>query len=305
MARLIVSLKCFDGWTSEPADGVHLQSTLDYITPLADGFLIPLSFHELEDLSDGGVSALRSHAVLSVLPHTTVRAIWERPETTICLPPITDLVDGAEPILAGILAEIMESVGVFRFSLPIESVEAAQRLRKLTAHLSPFITLTVWNVGQNARVHDELSALMSNDSQITFAVKARDWMSEDAQIGLMRTTSFCQSHLERYSMLRWSAPSSTHRAYHNRDLPSYLVAGSEHQEPAWPLDALPQDGFIVVEGSTPVNASPLLMREIQRVGELCCSTRDTNIVQAESLETTIRPDRKPLEAGQLEAANGS
>ena len=305
MARLIVSLECFDGWTKEPTDVGHLQSTLGYITPVADGFLIPLSFHELEDLSDGGISALRSHAVLSVLPHGTVRAIWERPETTICLPPITDLVDGAETMLAEILAEIMESVGVFRFCLPVTSVEAARRLRTLTARLSPFISLTIWDVGHYARVHHELTALMLNDPQITFAVNASDWMTEDAEIGRVRTTSFSQSHADRYSMLRWSAPSSTHRAYQKKQFSSYLVAGSDHQEPRWPIHALPQDGFILVEGATPANASPLLMRELQRVRELCLSTQGTDILENKSADTMSSLARKTQGSSRLEAANGS
>lgn len=272
MGYLLLSLSCFRDWADDPNGSDLLRGTLRHLVPRVDGFVIPLDYHELEDLVGSQVRPGITPTRLRAIPQEIIHEMWQKPQTSIALPPITDLVEGAEVALADIINQVAERMGVFRFHLPITSVVGVDLLATLLDNLSPYISITVKELIANASVQAELSPLLKSEASLSYAVQGRYWTEGMASRTEERLYSFLNEHTPQYASLRWSSSASHHRMYERRmDVQSCLVVGSGYRIPNKLVEALPADGSVIVEGYTPVEATPLLAEEIHYARTLCDS----------------------------------
>lgn len=298
MGNLLLSLSCFKSWSSHSNGPSLLRGTLRQLSSRVDGFVVPLEYSELEDLLLGrGNSA--SPARLRGYPPEVAEEVWKKPTTCIALPLITDLVEGAEVALADVMNEIGEKLGIFRFYLPVTSIEAVELLTSLTENLSPYVSIIVSEMVADPEVQTELSLLLMSEPPLSYAVHGRYW-TEDLPLGTNDSIdSFIKQHPLQYTSLRWSAANSLHRSYRNRAmLGSCLVSGSGFQIPSRLVEGLQADGSIIIEGYTPMEATPLLAQEIAYVRKLCDSLTSLKTAQ-EIVKVPTRSMRQPT-SHQLE-----
>lgn len=287
MGSLIVSLSCFRDWADHPDGNPLLCGTLRQLSSRVDGFVIPLEFHELEDLLESESRQPVTPARLRTIPQEVVHGMWRKPQTAIALPPLTDLIEGAEVELGDIMNEIAERMGVFRFYLPVTSLDGIDLLATLLDNLSPYVSVTARELIANAEVQAELSALLRSESSLSYAVQGRYWTEEIPSKTQERFYSFINDHPLQYSSLRWSSSTSRHRMYERRtDVHSCLVAGSGYRIPNKLVESLPADGAVIVEGYTPIEATPLLAEEIHYVRTLCDSIVGNRPVPETARKTT-------------------
>jgi hypothetical protein len=276
MVSVLLSTSCFKNWIAQPSGSAVLSATIRQLNDSVDGFVLNFSFDDLEDLSlHKGKGRFVPFSLLGI-NEETAEALWRKSQTCISLPSLTDLIPETEIALAEIMNEVAEGVGSFRFHISVPTIEGVRSLETVLSKLSPFISLVVSGFETKPSVIAEMIPLINSTSNLSFAAQGQLWTEQISAIAATRMISLIREQSASYSDLRWASINSNHRAYLGKaDLKGVLVTGSGRTIPDSIIEHLPADGSIIVEGDTPIEATPLLFREIQNVREIALAVAST------------------------------
>jgi hypothetical protein len=262
-----------------------LSATIRQLNDSVDGYVLNFSFDDLEDLSLHRASTPFIPFSLLGVGEKMGETIWRKTQTCICLPPITDLIPDTEIALAEIMNEAAERVGTFRFHISVPTVEGVRSLETVLKKLSPFISLVVRGFETKPSVINEMVPLLNTASNLSFAAHGQLWTEQIPTPAATRMLSLIREQSPKYSDLRWSSTNSNHRTYVGKaDFRGVLVTGSGRSIPESLVEHLPLDGSIIVEGETPLEATPLLFREIQNVRERARAIASTKSAPSQPLK---------------------
>ena len=276
MVLVLLATSCFEKWTDQPSGAAMLSATIRQLNEAIDGYVLKLSFEELEDLSLHKAKTPFIPISLLGIGEVMGEALWRKSHTCISLPPITDLIPNTEIALAEIMNEAAESVGTFRFHISVPTIEGVRSLETVLTKLSPFISLVVSGFETKPSVIAEMIPLLNATSNLSFSVHGQLWTEQIPAIAATRMISLIREQSASYSDLYWSSINSKHRAYIRKaDFKGVLVTGSGRTIPESIIEHLAPGGSIIVEGETPIDATPLLFREIQNVREIASAVAST------------------------------
>lgn len=289
MGFVLLATSCLEKWLQSPSGTALFSATIRQLNEIVDGYLIKLSFDDLEDLSLHPSKTPFFPRSLRDISAETSERLWSKAHNGILLPPITDLLPDTEVALAEILNEVAERAGIFRFHIEVPTLEGVHALETVLSKLSPFISLVARGFETKPSVIAELRPLITFTPNLYFSARGRLWTEQVSAIASTPMLSLIRENSPKYSDLCWSSTNSNHRSYLGMyDLASTLLAGSGRTIPESLIEYLSVDGAIVIEGETPSAATPLLFREIDNVREI---TRALQLWRP-----TKQPQRRPTSA---------
>ena len=276
MVSVLLSASCFEKWVDQPSGAAMLSATIRQLNDSIDGYVLNFSFNDLEDLSLHKETTPFIPFSLRGINQDAGESLWRKSKTCIALPPLTDLIPDTEIALAEIMNEAAEKVGCFRFHISVPTIEGVRSLELVLSKLSPFISLVVSGFETKTSVIAEMVPLLNSTPNLSFAAHGQLWTEQIPAIAATRMISLIREQSANYSDLRWSSMNSNHRAYIGKaDFKGVLVTGSGRAIPESIIEYLSGDGSIIVEGETPIEATPLLFREIQNVKEIASAVAST------------------------------
>jgi hypothetical protein len=276
MVFVLLSTSCFEKWIDQPKGAAILSATIRQLNESIDGYVVNFSFDDLEDLSLQKEATPFIPSSLRSINEEVAELIWRKSKTCISLPPISDLIPDTEIALAEIINETAERMGSFRFHILVPTIEGVRSLETVLTKLSPFVSLVVSGFETKPSVIDEMVPLLNSTSNLSFAAHGQLWTEQLPAIAAMRMNSLIRENSANYSDLHWSSINSNHRAYLGKgDFKGVLVTGSGRTIPEGIIRHLSSEGSIIVGGKTPIEATPLLFREIENVKEIARAVSST------------------------------
>lgn len=289
MGFMLLATSCLESGLQHPSGTAHFSATIQQLDERVDGYVVNLSFEDLEDLSLNSSTNPFVPRSLRGISAETAERLWSKARSSIVLPPITDLLPDTEVALAEILNEVAERAGIFRFHIEVPTLEGVYALETVLSGLSPFISIVARGFETKAAVIAEMRPLLTGTPNLSFAAQGRLWTEQISAIASTPMLSLIRETAEKYSDLCWASINSNHRSYLGTyGLTSTLLAGSGRTIPESLIEHLSVDGAIVIEGGTPLEATPLLFREIDNVREI---TRALQLWRP-----TKQPQRRPTSA---------